>query len=123
MNPTELELNQIIAEIENGLLKGHITTNTPAVALEYHTKLGAYLSMCYGFIERLDTLQAQHHVNAKIEDEKLSDLSISKRWKTSEEGVRQNFWLNRIHRLKVLIEHLQTIYYAGRDEAKLRELK
>lgn len=123
MNPTELELNQIIAEIESGLLKGHITTNTPAVALEYHTKLGAYLSMCYGFIERLDTLQAQHHVNAKIEDEKLSDLAISKRFKVSEEGIRQTFWDNRIKRLKVLIEHLQTIYYAGRDEAKLRELK
>lgn len=118
MNPTENDINELIRNIEIGLLKGHITTNVPHVALDYHTKIGAYLSMCYGFIERLDTLQAQHHVNAKIEDEKLSDLAISKRWKVSEEGVRATFWENRIKRLKVLENTLSVLYYQGRSESR-----
>lgn len=118
MNPTETAINSLIAEIESGLLKGHITTNTPAVALEYHTKLGAYLSMCYGFIEKLDTLEAQFKVNKKIEDSKLSNVAMSAEWKTTEEGIRQAFWENRIKRLKVLENTVSVIYYQGRSESR-----
>lgn len=123
MNPLEKEINAVIKEVETGLLKGHINTTIPHIALEYSTKLGAYLSMCYGLIEKLDTLQAQHHVDRKIEDEKKSDLAISKLWKVSDEGIRQAFWENRIKRIKVLMDTLTVLYYQGRDESKLKELK
>lgn len=115
------ELNNLISEIETGLLNGHISTNTPEYALEYHTKLGAYLSMCYGAVEKIDTAEAQHFVNNR--DKFKSDLACKKEWTTSEDGIAQTFWLNRIKRIRVLIETLATLYYQGRDEKKYNELK
>ena len=120
-NKLELEINNLITEVERGLLKGHINTNTPQVALDEQTKLGAYLSMCYGMIERLDTKEAEYFVNNR--ESKKSDLSVKKDWKVSHEGVRQSFWENRIKRLKVLIESLEKIYYQAKHEQQFKLLK
>lgn len=120
-NALEEEINGVIHEIEGGLLKGHISSRVPHVALNYSTTMGAYTSMCYGLIEKLDVLEAQFHVNAKAtgEEKKPSDLAIGKQWKITTEGIRQAFWENRIKRLKILTDTLDKLYYQGRSEEKL----
>ncbi len=115
-NPLEATINATIADIENKLLNGHINTNTPDPALEAHVRLGAYISTCYGMIERLDVKEAEYFVNNR--ELKKSDLAVKKEWKTSHEGIRQEFWSNRIKRLKVLSETVLVLYYHARGDKK-----
>lgn len=129
MSPTEKKINELVQEVESGLLKGHITTNVPVVALNYQSKLSGWLSTAMGFIEKLDTLEAQFFVNnrnAKGEDGLplfKSDTSVRNGWEVTAEGIRQQFWENRIKRLEVLIRAMEKIYYHGREEWKQKELK
>lgn len=115
-NPLELAINRTITNLENSLLKGEINSNTPDAALEAHVELGAYISTCYGMIERLDTLEAQYFVNNRALQK--SDLAVKKTWKVSHEGVRQEFWSNRIKRLKVLSDTVLVLYYHARGDKK-----
>ena len=110
-----------MAEVEKGLILGHINSNTPEVALEYHTRLGGYLSTCYGMIERIDTAEAEYFVNNRASNK--SDVATSKAWKVSKEGIRQNFWETRIKRLKILSDTLSVVYYHAKMEMQTRNLK
>jgi hypothetical protein len=121
MNTLENDINKLIGEIEKKLLNGHITSNTPELALNYNTKLGGYLSTCYGLIERLDIKESEYFVNNKTD--LITNLAVSKNWKVTNEGIRQKFWENRITRLKVLIDTVLPLYYAGRREKEIKELK
>ena len=117
----EQQINALIAEIEEGLLTGKIHTGVPVVALEYQTKLSAYLSSSYGQVEILDTREARYFVN---EREKFkSDNACRKSWETTNDGIAQTFWENRVERLQVLVRALEKLFYWGRDEARQRELK
>jgi len=115
-NPLEIKINEIIAEVEQGLLNGNMGTQNPETALEYQTKLTALRLTSYGLIERLDTLEAQHAVD-KRENFK-SDAACKKAWKISHEGQRQSFWELRIKRIKVLTDTLNKLYDQARDERK-----
>lgn len=117
----EEEINQLIQEIEQGLLKDEINTTVPHVALEKQSKLGAYLSTSMGLIEKLDTLEAQYFIDSR--ERFKSDNATKKSWETTEKGIRQRFWENRIKRIEVLIKTLEKLYYHGRDEMKQKELK
>ena len=123
MAKTEVEqqINDLICEVENGLRNGHITTLNPIGSLEYHTKLSAWLSTCYGLIERLDTEEAKYFINNR-KDHK-SDNATKKAWEYTDEGIEQKFWETRIQRIGVLIKALERVYYHARDEAKIREMK
>lgn len=117
----EQQINTLIAEIEEGLLTGKIHTGTPVLALEYQTKLSAYLSSSYGQVEILDTREARYFVN---EREKFkSDNACRKSWETTNDGIAQKFWENRVERLQVLVRATEKIYYWGKLEVQMRELK
>jgi len=115
------QINELISEIEVGLLKEHIHTGVPQVALEYQSKLSAYLSSSYGQVEILDTREAKYFVNTR-KDYK-SDNACRKSWENTHDGIAQKFWENRVERLQVLIRALEKIYYFGRDEARQKDLK
>lgn len=115
------EINNLIEEIEKGLIKLEINTNNPHVSLDYQTQLGGYLSSCIGLIEKLDTLEAQFFIDNRSNHK--SDNATKKAWEVSETGIKQKFWETRIKRIEVLIKRLEVIFYQGRDEMKLKELK
>lgn len=129
MNPIEKKINELVQEVEKGLLEGHINTSNPVVALNYQTKLSGWLSTAMGMIEKLDGLEAQFFVNnrhAKGEDNLplyKSDTAVRNGWEVTTEGIRQKFWENRIKRLEVLIRSMEKMYYHGREEWKQKELK
>lgn len=118
MNKLEQEINQLIISTEKSLLKGELGVE----CLELGNKLAGYLSMCIGLIERLDTLEAKFKHDKKLEDGSKSNVALSSEWKTTEEGIRQIFWQNRVSRLKVLIERTNMIYYENREERKRTEV-
>lgn len=117
-NPLELKINELIKDLEGQLVKGQVHTTMPHTMVEHLEKLGGYLSMVYGMLERLDVLEAQFHVDKKLENGDLTSLAIGKLWKIREEGVRQAFWENRKSRLKVLIDTIERSYYNARDDYK-----
>lgn len=115
-NPLEQSINTLIRSVETQLLKGQVHTTNPHSTLETLEQLGGYLSTVKGLEERLDTLEAQFHVNRKLENGDLTSLAIGKQWKITEEGIRQAFWQNRESRLKVLIDTLERSYYSSKYE-------
>lgn len=117
-HPLEEKINQVIYRLEKDLINGRINSTTPEVCLEEQTKLSSYLSMCIGLIERLDIKEAQFFVNNR--NNHKSDLGVKKEWKTSNEGIRQEFWENRCKRIKVLIDALEKLYYHAKMERQLR---
>lgn len=117
----EEDINKLISEIESGLLEDKINTTVPNVALDYQSKLSTYSSTAMGLIERLDTLEAEYFINKRSNFK--SDTAVRKSWESTKEGIRQQFWSNRIKRMKILIKTLEKIFYAGRDEQKQKELK
>lgn len=122
MNPLEKVINNLIKEVEAYLLDDKINTSTPESALNYSSKLSSYYSSSMGKIEKLNTLEAEHFINQRPNHK--SDLSVKKTWATKHEGIRQEFWENRIKRLGKLIEAVDKLYYWGRKEEKYtKELK
>lgn len=122
MNQLEETINNLIKEVEVYLLDDKINTSTPEIAVQYSAKLSAYYSSSMGNIEKLNTLEAEHFINERPLHK--SDLSVKKTWATKREGIRQEFWENRVKRLGKLIEAVDKVYYYGRGEAKYtKELK
>lgn len=122
MNQLEEIINNLIKEVEAYLLDDKINTSTPESALNYSSKLSSYYSSSMGKIEKLNTLEAEHFINERPNHK--SDLSVKKKWATKHEGIRQEFWENRIKRLGKLIEAVDKLYYYSRKEEKYtKELK
>lgn len=121
INPLEEAINNLISEIETGLLNDRINTTIPHICLDYQSRLSTYSSTAMGLIERLDTLEAEYLINNRINFK--SDTQTKKGWDITPEGIRQNFWNNRIKRMKILIKNLEKLYYHGRDEQKQIQLK
>ena len=122
MNPLEEVINNLIKEVEAYLLDDKINTSTPEAALNYSSKLSSYYSSSMGKIEKLNTLEAEHFINERPNHK--SDISVKKTWATKHEGIRQEFWENRIKRLGKLIEAVDKLYYYSRKEEKYtKELK
>lgn len=122
MNPLEETINNLIKEVEAYLLDDKINTSTPDSAVRYSAHLSSYLSSSMGNIEKLNTLEAEHFINERPNHK--SDLAVKKTWATKREGIRQEFWENRVKRLGKLIEAVDKLYYYSRKEEKYtKELK
>lgn len=116
MNKLEEVINNLIREVENYLLDDKINTTTPESAIQYSSKLSAYLSASMGKIETLNTLEAEHYINERPSHK--SDLAVKRTWEAKNEGIRQLFWESRVKRLSKLIEAVDKCYYYGRNENK-----
>lgn len=122
MNQLEEVINKLINEVEAYLVDDKINTTTPDSAVRYSAHLSSYLSSSMGNIEKLNTLEAEHFINERPNHK--SDLSVKKTWATKREGIRQEFWENRVKRLSKLIEAVDKLYYYSRLEQKYtKELK
>jgi len=119
----EKTINDLIHTLEGKLVRGEVHTTMPHVILQYLEQLGGYSSMVTGLLERLDTLEAQHHVDKQIEDKDISSIKVGKAWKVTKEGIRQDFWVTRLKRLNKLIDTLEKSYYSAKYEYEKNNYK